>query len=948
MRIQFSYMLLIVILCFCFAIYLVLKRSRFSESSLKEKCEAIIIFMLFFTVCSVFVLYFLKFFILQKVSLVFLLIPSSAFNDLTGNLFFLGFILFIIFSVLGLRIFSAYEFHSIGPNRIVFRRTIPLPSFMCRFANLLNILLFFLLEDRYLVIQALEIKRLPREDIRYLHHSHIPQETFKSIKIQRYEYEDLSAYLKKCRQGSQEISISIDGTVKVRRYVFGTSRRLFKAIENARFALIRMRGGLESLSFKAESDIVSEKKLSALTLLPEFLGYGQDRSVLCVQRKSPELSSYDTDYVSIILIEGQPEHKTYREMTQHDQFIRHCLNLQVKLTFVTNFNSLDANEQRLEQLKKEANDVILVNNDYMKILEAQKQQESSEYLIGMQSGFAKVSTYVLVSAKDVERCRHVTLDIENSLNTVYSGTHYSVKTSILEGRKLKRAYKQVGLKLSIKNETRMSVFRLSSFTHLPEKPVRGIESNYIPEFEIPLEAIDVDAGIEIGRVIFREKALQPLSLKIEDLRRSTTVIGLIGSGKTCLTKNMVLELSRKYPLVDWIVFDYKSEYTQLLPLIPIELLNEVIIFAPSSEYAPLQINIFDPCSFSPEEQADRVFSLICEVYSTMFQQDIDLSVQMERVLKDVLDDYIANPTARVKGFEGFLKALDNYAVQHKTKFSYLEKTVTALHNRLKKFTRGALKEIFDVSRSNVSFDELLQKKVIIDLGYLQSQGVPNDDIRFLMNFLVRLYGAHAIKRGLQHQLRNLIVVEECQFLVPELYKKQTSIDATPTEDLSILLRAYGVGFVFVGTRPLFAENSLANSYTIISFQLTKDAELLQKYMNLDERQVNYLKRMNSQECLIFSPTLKYPTRVRVNDFKGSDVTKEIIRASNLLNYPNLYENIVSDTPQNHFKDRMGVTKTISCEKCPFKETKEDKKFRKPCIECYGTTQEDAIKEGGSF
>jgi sulfur relay (sulfurtransferase) DsrF/TusC family protein len=304
----------------------------------------------------------------------------------------------------------------------------------------------------------------------------------------------------------------------------------------------------------------------------------------------------------------------------------------------------------------------------------------------------------------------------------------------------------------------------------------------------------------------------------------------------------------------------------------------------------------------------------------MFQQDIDLSVQMERVLKDILDGYIADPTARVKGFEGFLKALDSYAVQHKTKFSYLERTVTALHNRLKKFMRGVLKEIFDVNHSNVSFDELLQKKVIIDMGYLQSQRVPKDDIRFLMNFLVRLYGVHAIKRGLQHQLRNLIIVEECQFLVPELYKKQTSIDATPTEDLSILLRAYGVGFIFVGTRPLFAENSLANSYNIISFQLTKDAELLQKYMNLDERQVNYLKRMNSQECLIFSPTLKYPTRVRVNAFKGRDITKEIIRTRNFSNYPTIYENIVSDMPQNHFKKLIDVTKTVPCEECALKET----------------------------
>ncbi|MFX1466971.1 MAG: ATP-binding protein, partial [Promethearchaeota archaeon] len=451
-----------------------------------------------------------------------------------------------------------------------------------------------------------------------------------------------------------------------------------------------------------------------------------------------------------------------------------------------------------------------------------------------------------------------------------------------------------------------------------------------------------------GTLVFKEKTLKPLKIKIEDLRRNTTVIGLIGSGKTCLTKNLVLEFTKKAPLIDWIIFDYKSEYTQLLPLIPNDILNHIIILAPGSEYAPLRVNIFDPCEFSSEEHADRVFSLIREVYSTMFQQDIDLSVQMERVLKDVLDRYIADPSARIKGFEGFLKALDIYAEKNKGKFSYLEKTVTALHNRLNKFMRGILKEIFDVKESNISFDDLIARKVIVDLGYLQSQRVPKDDIRFLMNILVRLYGAHAIKRGLQEQLRNLIIVEECQFLVPELYKKQTSIDATPTEDLSILLRAYGVGFVFIGTRPLFAENSLANSYSIISFQLTKDAELLQKYMNLDERQANYLKRMKSQECIIFSPTLKYPTRVLINDFKGDNVSEEVIRTNNRLNYPNLYESIPS-----YIKEHVGnITDTLKltpCIECAADEFMEACKClcNNSSMECCKTKYKTDVNEGGN-
>ncbi len=902
--------------------------------------------MLFFTFCSSVAIYFLNYFIFKNRLPQFHFASLSLGTKVFDYPFVITSVLFALICVFGVRIFSEYEFYSLGSNRIVFQRKLPLPGFICKFMWLFGIVAFFMFQDRYFVIQALEIKSLSREVMNYAQRPSIFQDVSKSTNFQKYENEDISAYLKKCKQGAHEISIQEGGIIKIRRYVFGTGRRENTAIEAAQSALNRMKGSLESLTFEVESEIVSEKELSAFTVLPKFSRYGQDRSVLYVQGISQIISSYDIRYVSIIAVEGQPEQKLHREITQHDQFIRHCLSLQAEIKFVTNFKGFNISEKELEQIITDSNDTALINEP-VNFFKSHKKQGSLEYLNEMQPGFTKVSTYVLVSAKDEEICRRVTLDIENSLNTIYSGVHYGIKTFILEGRKLKRAYKRAGMKLSIENETKMNIFHLSPFTNLPEKPVRGIDSNYIPEFEIPLEVTDIVEGIEIGHVISRDKILQPLKVKIEDFRRNTTVIGLIGSGKTCLTKNIILELSSEFPLIDWIIFDYKSEYTQLLPLFPREILNDILIFAPGSEYAPLQINIFDPCGFSPEEHADRVFSLIREVYSTMFQQDIDLSVQMERVLKDVLDEYIADPTARLNGFKGFLKALDYYAIQYKNKFSYLEKTVTALHNRLNKFIRGVLKEIFDVSRSNISFDELIQKKVIIDLGFLQSQRVPKDDIRFLMNILVRLYGAYSIKRGLQHQLHNLIVVEECQFLVPELYRKQTSIDATPTEDLSIILRAYGVGFVFVGTRPLFAENSLANSYTIISFQLTKDAELLQKYMNLDERQVNYLKRIRPQECLIFSPTLKHPTRIRTNDFKSSSVDEEAIRSHNLLNYPNLYESMPSYSKE-YVRRITNTVKSTTCAECTADEFVEPFEClcNKSSMECCKTTHKTAMGEGG--
>ncbi len=579
MFINIVHLFIIVISCFFFSIYVVLKHSRFSEGLFKEKMEAIIIHMLFFTFCSSFAIYFLDYFVFKNVLAQFPFTSLSLGSKIFDYPFVITFVIFALISVLSVRIFSEYELHSLGSNRIIFQRKLPLPNFIRKFMWLFSIFAFFMFPDRYFVIQALEIKSLSREVMNYAQRPSIFQDVSKSTNFQKYENEDISAYLKKCKQGAHEISIKEGGTVKIRRYVFGTGRRENKAIEAAQSALNRMKGSLESLSFEVESEIVSEKELSAFTVLPKFLRHGQDRSVLYVQGISQIISSHDIRHVSIIAVEGQPEKKPHRVITQHDQFIRHCLSLQAEINFVTNFKSFNIREKELEQLITDTNDIALINEP-VNFFKSQKKQESLEYLNEMQPGFTKVSTYVLVSAKDEEICRRVTLNIENSLNTIYSGVHYGIKTSILEGRKLRRAYKRAGMKLSIENETKMNIFHLSPFTHLPEKPVRGIDSNFIPEFEIPLEVTDLVEGIEIGHVVSRDKILQPLKVKIEDLRRNTTVIGLIGSGKTCLTKNIVLLLSSEFPLIDWIIFDYKSEYTQLLPLFPREIQNDILIFAP--------------------------------------------------------------------------------------------------------------------------------------------------------------------------------------------------------------------------------------------------------------------------------------------------------------------------------------------------------------------------------
>jgi len=402
--IRFSYILFIILFCFGLSIYYVLKHSRFSEGSNKERFEAIIICTLIFTICSSLMLYFIKYSLLQSVLLTSISIPFNTNNFLISDSFLFVFASLILSSIFVAYIFSEFEFHSMGSDYIVFHRRVPLPDFLHKVEHFFSFVPFFLFGDRYLVIKALEITHIPREIIRREQRPIILQENFQSTGIRKYEYEDIAAYLRKCHQGAQEIFIDENGTVKVRRYVFGTHRRLNKAIEDAQTALFRMKGGLESLSFEIDDDTISEEELRKITLLPKIEGYGSEKSLLKVKRNFLEGFSYSQRYASIIHIEGLPEHKAYGEFTQHDRFIRYCLSLQIEVTFVMNFKDAKIRKGKLEEIAKEDENGTLSNNIVRHVLlEDQKRQEASDYAAGLRSGLTSLQDKLVGISKLPEK-----------------------------------------------------------------------------------------------------------------------------------------------------------------------------------------------------------------------------------------------------------------------------------------------------------------------------------------------------------------------------------------------------------------------------------------------------------------------------------------------------------------------------------------------------------------
>ena len=135
-----------------------------------------------------------------------------------------------------------------------------------------------------------------------------------------------------------------------------------------------------------------------------------------------------------------------------------------------------------------------------------------------------------------------------------------------------------------------------------------------------------------------------------------------------------------------------------------------------------------------------------------------------------------------------------------TKNNSLERTALALLNRLHIMYNGILKNVFtDDMEKCITPEYLLKNKVIIDMSYIREKGSIRD-IRFLMNVIVKFLLIESFSRGFS-TLQNLLVIEEAQFLVPEIFYKRTSADFStvtnekPNAHIEIIQKALTTGFI---------------------------------------------------------------------------------------------------------------------------------------------------------
>ncbi len=560
---------------------------------------------------------------------------------------------------------------------------------------------------------------------------------------------------------------------------------------------------------------------------------------------NPYHSSVQGDYikfgdecVSVVLVEGFP-HSSF-EGHQIDRLIHAILDRDIRASFIVNFAPAK-NPTKSEQENSVESDPR--NTDWGSITLKRWNQTAQEEL---SFGFWKVSAYLVVRSNDDSTHLSKVKSAKIILETIFLNPFNPIQTRILKGHKLQRALTKIIHRKRIGKTGLLSSRQLSYFVHFPKEAQPGYTRKHSPIFELPPQK---QTQIQLFQVMKGNRELYPAGIDLTHLTTHMVVAGQTGRGKTRFVGNLVKQIQRTRN-VGITIFDWKGEYQSLMRT----------TYKIGLDNCPLKINLFETHGFDDIEQ--YVQNLVA-LFREMLKSDLEngLSSQMERILRESLIEYLSRGVGNYEEFETFLSS---WISQNKKRFSNPESSTAGLINRFGILFRGRLGYVFNTSVTTVDFETFLADQVCLDLSNLAAYN--KEDARLFLNALLLVIRTYLF-RSFSSQLRYLVIAEEAQYIVPEVFTKRSSADASPVEDITLFQRAYGAGLIAVTTRPsLISRNILANSSSKIFFQCPLDSNLVGETINLTNEQRQFISLMPERIVIAHLPWFEHPFKAKVSSF----------------------------------------------------------------------------------
>ncbi len=198
------------------------------------------------------------------------------------------------------------------------------------------------------------------------------------------------------------------------------------------------------------------------------------------------------------------------------------------------------------------------------------------------------------------------------------------------------------------------------------------------------------------------------------------------------------------------------------------------------------INIFDPEGTDPEVHAERVYQIF---ESGGLLEGVEYTPQMERVFVDILNEVCVKEENR--NWESFYTVSEQYLEDKKGTMSFLEQSIIAVQNRIRRYSLGTLKHIF-MQKTGLNVKELFEHNVLLDLSSIIRLGGEKEDALFFLNMILKYLWDKNIEVGSKNYegIKHITIIEDAQYFAPERLSQRTKLTSY-IEDIALLLRGTG-------------------------------------------------------------------------------------------------------------------------------------------------------------
>jgi len=179
----------------------------------------------------------------------------------------------------------------------------------------------------------------------------------------------------------------------------------------------------------------------------------------------------------------------------------------------------------------------------------------------------------------------------------------------------------------------LNVAELATIYHFPSKEVKTPNINWIRSRTSAAPKDLPTQGLYLGKSEFRGET-QKVFLSEDDRRRHMYIIGQTGTGKSELLKYMAMQDIRNGKGVAFID-PHGSAIADMLPLIPKERIEDVILFDPSDKETPFGLNILEA---KTEEQKHLIINSFISLLYKLYDPNRTgiIGPRLERAVRNVM------------------------------------------------------------------------------------------------------------------------------------------------------------------------------------------------------------------------------------------------------------------------------------------------------------------------